>query len=232
MVKYISFQVIISFALLLAANSGWCQFRSDKSKADQTIKDAREAFEDILRMGEDQFIPQSLIENAGGLVIFPKALKIAMGVGGQGGRGIAMIRLDNGEWSNPFFLGMGEANVGAQIGVQSTDLILLFCQREHILDLEDTELTLGADVGIAIGPVGRNSQASTDIGFDAEIYSYSRSKGLYAGITVEGTVLEAHERMNEAYYDSDDMEEVFFNLKTPFDSDVKRLISALNEAVE
>jgi len=230
MKKHDSF--LILSLILVCLNSGLTQFNNDRAKANKTIDLATEALEDILDMGEDQFIPQKLIQDAEGMVIFPKALKIALGIGGQGGRGIAMIRLDSGDWSNPFFLGMGEANIGAQIGVQSSDLILLFREKEHIMDLEDTELTLGGDVGISVGPVGRNSQASTDIGFDAEIYSYSRSKGLYIGISLEGTVLEAHDRLNDAYYDTDDMEDVFFSLKTPFNHDIKRLISAINESIQ
>ena len=230
MLKSVSFLILLLLALSI--NTGWSQLRSDRAKGEKTIEDAMEAFEDIRAMVEDHFIPQKLITEAEGLVIFPKALKIAMGVGGQGGRGIAMIRLDDGEWSNPFFLGMGEANIGAQIGVQSSDLILLFKEKKHVMDLEDTELTLGADVGISVGPVGRNSQASTDIGFEAEIYSYSRSKGLYAGISVEGTILQAHDRLNEAYYNTDEMDEIYFNLKTPFNSDIKKLIRAIDESVE
>ncbi|MEO1050855.1 MAG: lipid-binding SYLF domain-containing protein [Bacteroidota bacterium] len=205
--------------------------KSQDEKANSTLEKATIAFEDLIE-SPDVGVPKSLLEKMEGIVVFPKALKVALGVGGQGGRGFAMIKKEDGKWSNPFFISMGEGSVGAQIGVQSSDIVLIFKRRENIIKLENTELTLGGDVGIAAGPVGRNSSVNTDIGFDAEIYSYSRSKGLYAGISLEGTVLESNDKVNKAFYDKNSItiKDIFFDTKTPYNDKVAAFIKMLVKA--
>ena len=212
----------------VAANA---QFKNSQEKADRSLERAANAFEDLTKM-EDKNIPRTLLERAEGIVIFPGALKVALGVGGQGGRGIAIIRKEDGSWSNPFFTGMGEGNIGAQIGVQSADIILLFKRRENVLRLEKGDLALGGDVGIAAGPAGRNSSANTNINFEAEIYSYSRSKGLYVGISLEGTVLKANKKLNANYYGNDDinMSNVFYELKTPYTPEIQAFLQSVDNA--
>jgi lipid-binding SYLF domain-containing protein len=232
--KTLKYLFLSSLLLVSTFNQLKAQFKSDENKAKETIDQAIEAFEDLTDMEEDISIPLSLLRQAEGMVIFPKALKIAMGIGGQGGRGIAMVKKDDGSWSNPYFIGMGEANIGAQIGIQSTELILIFKDKEHILDLEKGDLTLGGDVGIAVGPMGRNSSASTDIGFEAEIYSYSKSKGLYVGISLEGTVLKSNEKLNHAYYDKRmiSMDKVFHMYASPFNPQVDNLVHLISLIIE
>lgn len=226
--------ILFGWAFIWIITPIQAQFRSDEKKAKETVNQAIQAFEDLTRMEEDVVIPMELLRQAEGIVIFPKALKIAMGIGGQGGRGIAMVKKDDDNWSNPYFIGMGEANIGAQIGVQSTELILIFRDKEHIMDLEEGDLTLGGDVGIAVGPVGRNSSASTDIEFEAEIYSYSKSKGLYIGISLEGTVLKSNDKLNNAYYDDTGltMENVFYTIPTPFNAQADNLIHIITSIIE
>lgn len=225
------FKLNLLFLLILSINLQ-AQFKSKEEKARKTVENATTAFQDLSDLTEDKGIPQTLLAKAQGIVIFPEALKVALGVGGQGGRGLALIKRDDGSWSNPYFVGMGEANVGAQIGVQSADMVLLFKDKKDVMSLEKGDLTMGGDVGIAAGPVGRNSSASTDIGFDAEIYSYSKSKGLYIGISLEGTVLKASQKLNDEYYQASDisMQKVFKTLKTPYDKDVAALIKAIRSA--
>ena len=209
------------------------QGRSGKEKSDKSIRNATDAFLDLTDMDGDEEIPQKLINQAEGIVIFPKALKVAFGVGGQGGRGFAIVRKEDGHWSNPYFVGMGEASVGAQIGVQSTDIILLFKHRKNLLDLEKGDMTLGGDVGLAAGPIGRNSSATTDIGFDAEIYSYSKSKGLYAGISLEGNVLKANDQLNSSYYEipaKGSQEKIYYQLPTPYNETVAAFLEAVAHA--
>lgn len=219
---------LIFLLFTVAANA---QFKNSQEKADRSLERAANAFEDLTKM-EDKNIPRTLLERAEGIVIFPGALKVALGVGGQGGRGIAIIRKEDGSWSNPFFTGMGEGNIGAQIGVQSADIILLFKRRENVLRLEKGDLALGGDVGIAAGPAGRNSSANTNINFEAEIYSYSRSKGLYVGISLEGTVLKANKKLNANYYGNDDinMSNVFYELKTPYTPEIQAFLQSVDNA--
>jgi len=219
--------------ILLVSQVAFGQFKSAKEKSDKSLANATVAFEELTEMGADQGIPQTLLNQAEGIVVFPKAFKVALGVGGQGGRGFAIIKNEDGKWSNPYFVGMGEASVGAQIGVQSADIILLFKSREDLLDLEKGDVTLGGDIGVAAGPLGRNSSASTDIGFDAEIYSYSRSKGLYAGISLEGSLLKANEQLNTSYYDipaKGSIDKIFNHLPTPFNETVASFLEAVNQA--
>ncbi|MEM7551897.1 MAG: lipid-binding SYLF domain-containing protein [Bacteroidota bacterium] len=221
---------ILVFSFSIRANA---QFKSKTEKANQVLDNAIEAIDELTSQ-EDNDIPKELLRKMEGMVIFPGALKVALGFGGQGGRGFAMLKKKDGQWSNPYFLGMGEGSVGAQIGVQSSDIVLLFKNRKDIERLENTELTLGGDVGIAAGPVGRNSSASTDIGFDAEIYSYSRSKGLYAGISLEGTVLEGNQKMNDEYYSKTNInaKDVFYNVKTPYSTEIRNFMNALKSSSE
>ena len=224
-------RILLIIAFIGVGLSSQAQLKSKTAKAKKTLRNATEAIEDIQRINETS-IPKTLLQKMEGIVVFPGALKVALGFGGQGGRGFAMIKKKNGQWSNPYFLGMGEGSLGAQIGVQSTDIILLFRDRRDIIKLERTELALGGDIGIAAGPVGRNSSASTDIGFDAEIYSYSRSKGLYAGISLEGTVLEKNKAMNEEFYGKEEpsTEDIFYKTKTPYSKEISDFLKALNAA--
>ena len=230
--KQIPFLLILCLTFLIQLPQSYAQFKKPEEKANRLLQKATEAFEDLTTMGEDKSIPQQLLNQAEGIVIFPKALKVALVAGGQGGGGFAFIKKENGEWSNPYFLDMGEASVGAQIGVQATELILLFKKRENILGLEKADFTLGGDVGVAVGPLGRNSSVNTDIGFEAEIYSYSKSKGLYAGISIEGNVLKANEKVNKAFYGkSKGIQEIFYKLDTPFNAKVAKFLQAVQNSL-
>ncbi len=203
----------------------------DVKKIEEQLKKAERALDELTSQ-DDNGIPLQLLEKMEGIVIMPRAFKVAFGVGGQGGHGFAMIKKEDGTWSNPFFLSMGEGSVGFQIGFQSTDIVLLFKYRENIEDLAKTEVTLGGDLGIAAGPVGRNSSANVDVGFDAEIYSYSRSKGLYAGISLEGTVLDKDVKVNDSFYEQEgiSLQEIFYEKETPYTEGVAEVTALLNKA--
>jgi len=112
--------------IVLFGQPAMAQGRSGEEKSERSIQNATKAFQDLTGMGADQGISHTLLSQAEGIVVFPKALKVAFGVGGQGGRGFAIVKKEDGHWSNPYFVGMGEASIGAQIGVQSADIILLY----------------------------------------------------------------------------------------------------------
>lgn len=201
-----------------------------KKKAVKTLKKSVDAFENV--MDDPQCtIPQSLINQSEGIVIFPGAFKLAIGVwGGQAGRGIAMIRKEDGTWSNPFIVTLGEGSLGLQIGAQSSEIVLLFKHRYDILEIDDAEIILGGDIGVAAGPVSNGSSADTDIKFEREIYSYYRSKGLFAGASLAGGILSYNEMVNEALYGVDGViaGEIFNEIETPYNDEVNELIEALN----
>ena len=170
----------------------------------------------------ENFIPPSLISQSEGIVIFPNAFKLAFGfAGGQGGRGIAMIRNDDGSWSNPYFVNLGEGSLGLQIGAQASDIVLLFKDKSDIIEIEGTDIALGTDMVVAAGPVSKALSRTTDIEFQSEIYSYGRSKGLFAGISVKGGILSYNRGLNESVYGINELNEA------PYNDKVNDLIVAL-----
>ena len=221
--------LIITLGNLNAAGSGIESNAADAEKAAKTLKKAVIALDNVMEDPENS-IPQNLINDAEGVVIFPGAFKVALGfVGGQGARGIAMIRLEDGLWSNPFFVTLGEGSLGFQIGAQASDIVLLFKDRNDIIDIDQADITLGGDVGVAAGPVNKGSSSSTDITFESEIYSYYRSKGLFAGVSLKGGVLSYNEDVSESLYGINDVttDEIFHGIEIPFNVYVNDLIEAL-----
>ncbi len=221
--------LIITVGNLNASASSWEGKREDVAKAEKTLKKAVMALDHVMEDPENS-IPQNLINDAEGVVIFPGAFKVALGfVGGQGARGIAMIRLEDGLWSNPFFVTLGEGSLGFQIGAQASDIVLLFKDRNDIIKIDQADITLGGDVGVAAGPVNKGSSSSTDITFESEIYSYYRSKGLFAGVSLKGGVLSYNEDVSESLYGINDVttDEIFHGIEIPFNVYVNDLIEAL-----
>jgi lipid-binding SYLF domain-containing protein len=147
-------------------------------------------------------IPASLLKDAAGVAIFPNIIKAGFIIGGKHGRGVVLVRTKDGGWSNPVFLTLTAGSIGWQVGAQSTDLVLVFKTGrsvERILENRG-KLTLGADIGVAAGPVGRQAAAATDVQLKAEIYSYSRSRGLFAGASFEGAGLFIDWNANGWFY--------------------------------
>ena len=146
-------------------------------------------------------IPLDLLRKAQGIVIVPDLVKAGFVIAGRVGRGVLMARDENGTWTNPVFLGMAGGSIGAQIGASATDVVLLFRTRKSVDDfLSHNKVTLGADIAIAAGPLGRSVEADTDLKMRAEILSYSRSRGLFAGVAIEGASLHVRHRANDSYY--------------------------------
>ena len=146
-------------------------------------------------------IPAKLLEDAEAVVIVPKVIKAGFVFAGRLGHGVLFTRKEKQEWSEPVFVQLAGASVGFQAGVQSTDVFLIFRKKatlERVLAGKG-KLTLGADASIAAGPVGRNAQAGTDLKLDAEILSYSRSRGLFAGVSLSGARLTNDKDNNRAF---------------------------------
>jgi len=149
-----------------------------------------------------QAIPEALMADAEGVAIIPNVIKGGFVLGARHGKGVLMIRDGQGLWELPVFISLTGGNVGWQVGLQSTDLILVFKTRKSIDGILNGKLTLGADAAAAAGPVGRQAAAATDGRLQAEIYSYSRSRGLFAGVSVDGSVLRVEPELNMAFYGS------------------------------
>jgi lipid-binding SYLF domain-containing protein len=148
----------------------------------------------------DTAIPEKLMARAYGVAVIPNVVKVAAVVGGRRGSGAMVVRDANGKFSDPIMVSLTGGNVGWQIGVQSTDIVLVFTTAKGIEGIADGKLTLGADASVAAGPVGRAASASTDQNFTAEVYSYSRNRGLFAGIALDGSILAIDSKSNKGLY--------------------------------
>jgi lipid-binding SYLF domain-containing protein len=145
-------------------------------------------------------IPQSLLAGAEGVAIVPNVIKLGFVVGVRQGRGVVLVRDETGAWGPPSFITLTGGSVGWQAGIQSTDVVLVFKSRKSVAGLMRGNFTLGADASVAAGPVGRNAAAATDLGLGAEIYSYSRSRGLFAGVALDGSAIQIDYLANRRYY--------------------------------
>ena len=150
----------------------------------------------------DKAIPASILEKAEAIAIFPGVKKAGFIVGGQWGRGIISVRDANSrKWSSPAFLTLTGGSVGAQIGGTEIDLILVIMNRSGVEHLLSNQVKLGGEISAAAGPVGRAGEASTDLQMQAQILSYSRSRGLFAGVTVNGSVIKEDVDANTRFYE-------------------------------
>ena len=149
---------------------------------------------------KDTAIPERLMARAHGIVVVPNVVKVAAVVGGRHGSGAMVVRDASGKFSDPILVTLSGGNVGWQIGVQSTDIVLVFTTARGMKGISDGKLTLGADASVAAGPVGRAASAATDQNFTAEVYSYSRNRGLFAGVALDGSVLAIDNKANRALY--------------------------------
>jgi lipid-binding SYLF domain-containing protein len=160
--------------------------------------DAAKTFTEIMNV-KDKAIPQELLETAEAIAVFPSVLKAAFVFGGRGGQGVISRRVKGG-WSAPAFFHIGGGSFGPQIGAQKTDYILLIMNESGLNGLLRDKFELGAEVGIAAGPVGREAAASTNPRLDAGILSYSRSKGAFIGAALKGAMIRPDNDLNEAIY--------------------------------
>ncbi len=163
------------------------------------LRHAREVYLELID-APDRAVPKKLIEAADRLAVIPGVIKGALGWGGRHGRGVITCRNEGGRWSPPAFVRLSGASFGFQIGAQSTDFLLFFMTARGARSLLTSKFTFGGEASIAAGPVGRTGEASTDLRFKAEIYSYARSRGLFAGLSLEGARLAPDQKAIRRYY--------------------------------
>jgi lipid-binding SYLF domain-containing protein len=184
---------ILAFACALSYGAAAAE------RQDARMMTSTKVLTELLQMPE-QNIPTWLLERAHAVAVVPAVIKVGLGIGGRRGKGVLVVRKDNGAWSNPVFVNLTGGSFGFQVGVQSTDVVLVFTSRQSIEGIVGGKVTLGADASVAAGPVGRQSSAATDIGLTAQVYSYSRASGLFAGVALDGSALTIDHRSNELYY--------------------------------
>jgi lipid-binding SYLF domain-containing protein len=168
------------------------------SKEVAKVNDAIKVLEEIMEIPE-KGIPPALLDDSHAIAIIPGVIKAGFIIGGRHGKGVVTVR-EGGQWSNPSFISITGGSIGWQIGAQSIDIILVFKSRRSVEGMMKGKFTLGADASIAAGPVGRQAEAATDVKLKAEIYSYSRSRGLFVGISLEGAALSIDDDANAEFY--------------------------------
>jgi len=191
---------ILAVTILMAIAS-LTAVASDRDDDVNRTQKAAQVFKEIMN-SPDQGIPSNLLESAKCIAIIPGDKKFAFVFGGSYGRGIATCRTGHG-WSAPMFVAIDGGSVGYQIGGSSTDLVMLFMNDHALQSLMSDKFKLGADASVAAGPVGRNAAAGTDLKLNAEILSYSRSKGVFAGVSLDGAVMQADKSGDKAMYGDD-----------------------------
>jgi len=202
--------------------------KSAHEEADR-VRQAAEVMTQIMRVPE-QGIPQELMDRAHGIAVIPHVVKGALGIGGRYGKGLVSQRNGSGKWSPPAYVEIGGGSVGFQIGVEATDLVLVFTNDQGLKSLLDGKVTLGADASVAAGPVGRNASASTDVLLKSAVYSYSRSKGLFAGIALDGAAITMDDSANRKVYGKDlSGRDILIDRKVAGNSVVAPFIDALEK---
>ena len=194
----ISFRSALLFAAALAVPvAGALAQDTAPSKETNRLNTATEVLQE-LRATPDQNVPAWLLQRAYGVAVIPDVLKGAFVVGGRFGNGVLTVRTASGHLSDPIFITLAGGSVGWQIGASSTDVVLVFMSQRSVQHFAGGKFTLGVDASVAAGPVGRQGEAEG--GINAEIYSYSRSRGLFAGVALDGTVLAFDRGANRAFY--------------------------------
>lgn len=183
-------------------------------REDEQVANAGRVLTEMQAVPESS-IPTRLLDEAKAIVIVPDTIKAGLVVGGRRGRGVLAVRTADGGWSNPSFVTLTGGSIGFQAGVQSSDVVLVFRSERGLDSIVNGKFTLGADAGVAAGPVGRNAAAATDGQMKAEIWSWSRARGLFAGVSVDGAVLAIDDRANEAVYGADTTPRMIFEDRVP-----------------
>jgi len=191
--RQISVFIILSFLTAMPAIAA--------TKEENRVADATDVVDQLLRIPE-QSIPAALLSRAYAIAVIPNVIKVGFGVGVRRGKGLLVVRQEDGSWSNPAFITLTGGSFGFQIGAQSTDIVFVFKTRKSVDGIANGKLTLGADASIAAGPVGRQTGLATDLSFKSEVYSYARSRGLFAGVSLEGAGISMDRKANAAFYGS------------------------------
>jgi len=188
-------------ALLLTCAMLTPAFAADNGTEEDRVEQSGEVLKEILNIPDD--IPQDLLDKAECIIVLPSVKKAAFGIGGSYGRGVMICRSGvnyTGPWGPPALYALEGASIGFQIGGQATDFVLLVMNPKGARSLLSSKVKLGADASAAAGPKGRTAEGATDIVMNAEILSYSRNKGLFAGISLEGSTLRSDGSANEKLY--------------------------------
>ena len=202
-----------------------------QNKEQQRVENAGRVMTEIMNVPDN--IPQSVIDKADCVVILPGVVKFAIGIGGSYGRGVMTCRSGQnftGAWSAPTMMALEGGSFGLQLGGQATDFVLLLMNSRAASSILSSKVKLGGDVSAAAGPVGRNASAETDIALNAQILSYSRAKGLFAGISLAGSTLRPDNSGNKTLYGKEiNARDIVFNKAVPAPPSASVMLATLNK---
>ena len=217
---------LLSIVLALGASAAYAQAREEAR-----LLTAKQVLTE-LQAAPDQFVPQRLLERAYGIAIVPDVTKAAFFLGGSRGNGVLVVRGDDGRFSDPIFINLTGGSFGFQWGVQSTDAVLVFTTKRSIEKIASGKLTLGADASVAAGPVGRQASAATDPTVSSEVYSYSRSRGLFLGVALSGAAITIDSGADARFYNrgSVDAGEIASGSVTTTDDIAQRFLDTVDRA--
>jgi SH3 domain-containing YSC84-like protein 1 len=212
--QYMRWLVAPAAVSLLAGSTVTAQTRL--SEEAERVQKAQEVLQ-ALTGAPDEGVPSGILERAQAVVVIPSFVKGGFMFGGEHGKGIMSVREASGRaWSAPAFVSLTGGTFGAQFGLQAIDLVLFVLNRDAVDDLLRNELKLGGSASVAAGPIGRAAEASTDISMSAKILAYSRSRGLFAGLTIEGATLRPDKDANARFYGREySSEDIVLNRKLP-----------------
>jgi SH3 domain-containing YSC84-like protein 1 len=223
--------LVMAFAFLLLIGSLGLRSVSAKETANDERERAQNAatvLSEIMGIKEGG-IPNDLMSHAEAIAVFPHMVKGGFIVGAQYGKGLVSDRMANGRWSTPAFVKIGGGSFGLQIGAEATDLVLVFTSKEGFKGLLEGKLKLGTNGAVAAGPVGRDAQFATDILLKSPVLAYSRSKGVFAGITLNGAVVSIDDSENQKVYGGQlTAEDILYNGGAQMNSIVAPFVQALD----
>jgi lipid-binding SYLF domain-containing protein len=190
----------LGFALLAISTGNSAHAEAAREEAKLLV--ATEVLEE-LRGQRDQLIPERLLQRAYGIAVIPSVTKVAFILGGRRGNGVLVVRDSRGHFTNPLFVNLTGGSVGWQFGAQETDIVLVFTTRRGVEGIASGKLVLGVGASVAAGPLGRQGEAAA--GTDAEVYAYSRARGLFLGVALDGTAITMNHKSNRAFYNNRDV---------------------------
>ena len=206
-------------------------FAANESREQKRLEACGQVFKEILDIPDG--IPKDLLNKAECVIVIPSVLKFAIGIGGDFGRGAITCRTGEhftGNWSTPALFALEGANIGFQLGGQATDFVLLVMNPRGANSILSSKVKLGADASAAAGPVGRTAAAATDVTLRAEVLTYSRSRGLFAGVSLEGSTLRPDNDANERLYGKKvEAKAIVFRKAVPIPPSAKLLIATLTK---
>src|SRR5262252_4553658 len=191
--------LVVVFAL---TNPVTAQQSNKQSTEAERAADAVNVLTEIMKIPENS-IPEELMARAHGIAVVPHVVKGAFGIGGQWGKGLMSQRREDGSWSAPAYIEIGGGSFGLQIGLQASDIVLVFTDEDGLKGILKGKLKLGADASATAGPVGRKAEVGTDVLLKSAVFAYSRSKGLFAGISLDGSIVSIDDAANRKIYGKD-----------------------------